>query len=292
MDKNMRSYVAELVGTFAVVFLAAGAVCANHLFAAPLKLESATVLVDQPRPGLLGVAVASGLAYAVALAVTLPLAGGYLNPAITLMLWVFKRFDGTKTAGLIFVQLLGAALAGGLIRLIFGSNLETLTLASMGTPHLNLGNWGLINVTLMSVFSGALAEMCMTFILTFVIFATIIDPRTPKIIGPVGTWLAPLWVGLVMIGIVLAGFGLTGAATNPARWFGTVIWEFSVPALQTAGPFRDHMVYWIGPIVGTLLAGGVYTALILPPEEDEFKESVASTSAKAGVGSTLFRAKK
>src|SRR4051794_18549470 len=79
MDKNLRSYVAELAGTFAFVFLAAGAVCANHLFAAPLKLDGSTVLVPQPAPGLTGVAIATGLAYAVALAVTLPLSGGYLN---------------------------------------------------------------------------------------------------------------------------------------------------------------------------------------------------------------------
>lgn len=288
MDKNMRAYVAELVGTFAVVFVSAGAVCANYVFPS-----------DLPRPGLVGIALATGLVYAVALAATLSLSGGYLNPAITLMLWVFKRFDGAKTIGLIFVQFLGASLAGGLIRLIFNANVESLTLASMGTPHLGLANWGVsgppagaADFYKLGLFGGTLTEVCLTFILTVVIFATIIDPRTPKLVGGLGTWLSPLWVGLVTIALVLVGFGMTGAAMSPARWFGSVIWEYSVPALQTAGPMRDHLVYWLGPIVGTLLGGGLYTALILPPEEEEMSESASLAKSQTGAGSTLFRAKK
>lgn len=276
MDKNFRSYMAELFGTFALVFVAAASVCAHQLLPA-----------DQPRPGLVGIALAEALALAATLACTLSISGGYLNPAITLMLWVFKRLDGGKTVMFIFVQLLGAALAGGLVRLIFAGNLETLTLARMGTPHLNLA--GYTGLSMMANISGIVAEICLTFILTMTIFATLIDPRAPKVLGPIGAWLAPLWIGLVMAALLLAGFNLTGAAVNPARWFGTVIWEFSVPALQTTRPFLDHMTYWFGPIIGALLGGGVYTSLILPPEagDVEFREPI-----QTGAGSTLFKSKK
>lgn len=278
MDKNLRSYMAELVGTFALVFVGASAVCGNQ----------AALQSEQPAPGLVGIALAQGLVLAVALACTVPLEGGYLNPAVTLMLWVFKRLDGARTTALIFVQLLGAALAGGLVRLIFSP--LTLSLTHNGSPYLNLKAWNLTGVSAGAVLSGIVTELCLTFIFTVVIFGTLIDPRAPRLLGTVGKWLAPLWVGLVMVALMLAGYSLTGAAVNPARWFGTAVWESAMPSFRN----NTHMIYWIGPIVGALLAGGLYTVLILPPEEEE--AAVTSTPAvgagKSVASSTLFRSKK
>src|SRR4029077_1680315 len=100
MDKNLRPYLFELVGTFAVVFLAAATVCASQvagIYGAPPPGQSG---MAQPGPGLIGIALAYGLIYAAALALTVPQGGGFLNPALTLMLWVFKRIDGGKTIGL------------------------------------------------------------------------------------------------------------------------------------------------------------------------------------------------
>ena len=59
------------------------------------------------------IALASGLAYAVGLVLTIPYEGGYMNPAITLALWVYKRLDGMKTTMLIAVQFLGGWLQAG-----------------------------------------------------------------------------------------------------------------------------------------------------------------------------------
>ncbi len=134
MDKNLRPYLVELLGSFSFVFLSTAAVCGDW----------AARMSGQPGPGLIGIALVNGLAYAVALAITLPISGGYLNPAITLMLWVLKRLDGVQTTGLIFVQLLGASVAGGLIRLIFSE--EVLTGARLGAPHLNLEAFGLYGI--------------------------------------------------------------------------------------------------------------------------------------------------
>lgn len=283
MDKNLRAYMAELLGTFALVFVGAAAVCTNQL----------ALQLGRPNPGLVGIALAEGLALAAALAVTLPLSGGFLNPAITLMLWVFKRFDGGKTAGLIFVQLLGAALAGGLVRLVFYGNELTLTAAHLGTPHVYSRFEG-TGFPPAAALTGVATELALTFVLTVVIFGTLIDSRAPRLLGPLGRWLAPLWAGLALAALILAGFSLTGAATNPARWFGTVLWETTVPALQARRPFTDHMVYWIGPILGALLAGGAYIT-ILPPEELEARPPAppepAATGKAAGPG-TLFRSRK
>lgn len=256
MENHPRTYLTELLGTFTLVFVSAGAVCANYLF-------------EQPRPGLIGVSIAAGIALAVGLVVTVPYGGGFLNPAITLMLWVYKRLDGRKTAGLIAVQFIGAALAGGLVRVAFMNNEIAVTSARLGTPHMDYRLWigsGLPDARM--ILSGCATELCLTFILTIIIFATLIDPRAPRLMGAVGKWLSPLWVGLTLTALTLFALGLTGAAANPARWFGTVIWESTVPTLQTQHPFADHMVYWIGPTLGAILAGGIYTTLILTPDEE------------------------
>ncbi len=78
MDKNLRPMIAELLGTFGVVFVATAAVC----------VEGMAHKGGQPTGGLVGIALAYGLAYAVGLAATVHISGGFLNPAITLMLWV------------------------------------------------------------------------------------------------------------------------------------------------------------------------------------------------------------
>jgi aquaporin TIP len=280
MDKNLRGYVVELIGTFAVVYLSAAAVCSGQI--------ASLYGYEHMSPGLVGMALAYGLAYAVALAATLPYSQGYLNPAITLMLWVFKKLDGPKTTALIFVQLLGAAVAGGLIRLAFTP--FVLGQARFGTPHLNLKMFeGKLDA--MVLLKGVALELGMTFVLTFIIYATIMDPRVPKFLGDWGRKLIGFWVGLALVAITIAGFPFTGAAVNPARWFGTVIWERTISELGNIGPFSDHMVFWFGPIAGALLAGFVYNVLILPADEEQ---TVAESAGRkmASPAATLFKAKK
>ena len=281
MDKNLRAYMAELVGTFALVFVGASAVCATQAAGAT-------------GPGLVGIALAQGFILAVGLAATAHLSGGYLNPAVTVTLWACKRLDGGRATGLVFVQLLGAALAGGLVRLVFPE--LVLVDARLGTPHVNLKAFDITGIDFRTRLSGIGVETALTFIVTFVVFATFIDPRAPRLLGRVGRWLSGLWVGLALAAVTLAGFPFTGAAANPARWFGTVIWEKTVAALDLQQPFADHMVYWIGPVLGAVLAGGVYTLLILPAEEAQAgaagTSSVTGGKVAVGHGSTLFRAKK
>jgi glycerol uptake facilitator-like aquaporin len=250
---------------------------------------------------LVAIALATGFVYAAALAFSLPFSTGYLNPAITLMLWVFKRLDGAKTVALIFFQCLGAVAAGGVLRLVLPT--EYLTTARLGTPHLNLKGFGAYP-NLQSVFEqgdpskavliqGVAIELVLTFILTLIVFGTIMDPRVHRSLGLTGRRLTGLWVGLVLVAITLMAFPLTGAAVNPVRWLGTVVWELTVPALQAQRPLVDHVVYWFGPIAGALLAGVTYSAVILPADAEHAPSSPATTGkATAGAGATLFRSKK
>src|ERR1700758_4222255 len=131
MDKNlMRAYTAELIGSFALVFIGAGAVGVNYM-----------TVVPEMRPGLVGIALAQGLIYAVGLSVTLHISGGYLNPAVTLMLWSFNRLDTARMAWYIGAQLLGAVLAG--LCLYFTFDPRVLHASHLGTPHVNLAAFGL-----------------------------------------------------------------------------------------------------------------------------------------------------
>ncbi len=259
MDRNLRPYIMELLGTFILVFFGAAAVCADHL----------ATQTGKPTLGLVGIALAQGLGLAIGLAFVLPGETGFLNPALALMLWVYKRLEGRPAVLLIAAQLVGAALAGLAVRLIFASNELILSAARMGTPHINLAGWSLI-----SALPGSVAiELCLTFILTLVVFATLIDPRAPRLLGPVGRWLSPLWVGLCAVAMTLCGYSLTGAAANPARWFGTVIWEQTIDVLKNQHVFSDNMAYWVGPIIGALAAGGLYVNVILPAKDTPIVDS-------------------
>jgi glycerol uptake facilitator-like aquaporin len=247
MDVKLRPYLAELLGTFVLVFVGAGTVCSSY------RAET------MPPWLTLSVALAEGCALAVALTFsTLDGPGGCLNPAFTLMLWVCKRLDAFRTFAFIVAQLIGAILAGLVVRELFGDT--TLFNARLGTPHLKIFLESNGGVPISGVIAGIGLEAAFTAIVALAVFATLIDPRRPRQ-GGIG-------VGIAQAAVVLLGFNLTGGCANPARWFGSVVWEKTVPILNTTppGPFADHTIYWVGPVLGALLAGVLYNSVILPPE--------------------------
>ena len=98
----MSAFVAELVGTFYLVFVGAGA-----------------IILDAHTGGgvtLLGIAAAHGLALSIAASITIPISGGHLNPAVTIAMLATKRIAAGKAGGYIAAQLLGATLAGVLLK--------------------------------------------------------------------------------------------------------------------------------------------------------------------------------
>src|SRR5437868_3029536 len=111
-------------------------------------------------PWSVSIALACGLIYAGALAVTLTVCGYYLNPALTLMLWVFKQMDGAKAVALIFVQMLGSVLAGFALRLLLPSQIPDLVATRLGAPHLNQELF--LGVTLTSMLKGVGVELVLT----------------------------------------------------------------------------------------------------------------------------------
>lgn len=245
MDQKLRTYLVELLGTFALVFVGAGAVCAAYIPPAGRPVD------------VTAIALAEGFTLAVLLTASFHVSSGCLNPAITLMLWVVRRLEGSQACILVLMQLLGAVLAGLALRLILPANV--LEIAGFGAPHLRAFRTPDGGVTIGGLLSGIAIELVLTCLLTTAVFSSLIDWRRPRVGG--------ILVGLAQAAAILLGFHLTGGAANPARWFGPVVWQMTLPH-PAGSPLVDHTVYWVGPILGALLGGYVYTSLILPSDKE------------------------
>lgn len=186
--------------------------------------------------GLLGIALAHALALSVMITATMSISGGHLNPAVTVGLLAARRIDYRTAIAYIVAQLVGAAAAVCLLKGLYPSGV--LHTISYGTPHLGP------SVTLAT---GIAIEAVLTFFLVSAVFGTMVNPDAPKVGG--------FGVGLVLVFDILVGGPLTGAAMNPARAFG--------PAL-VANQWVAQGVYWVGPIVGGLVAALLWEYALLP----------------------------
>jgi len=220
-----QKLIAEFLGTFALIFFGSGAICTDQY------LHGAGGL------GLLGIALAHGLAIAIMVSALGHISGGHFNPAISIGLWVTKRI-GTMEVFLYWAaQLLGGIAAAFLLKAIIPE--ETWRAVALGTPEL---------VRDFSRLSAMILEAVATFFLVFVVFATAVDER-----GAFRS-IAGFGIGLtITLGFLVIG-PLTGAAMNPARAFG--------PALAS-NHWTNWGVYWIGPLAGGFLAGLLYESIYL-----------------------------
>jgi aquaporin Z len=188
--------------------------------------------------GLVGIAAAYGLAMAVGVSATMGISGGHLNPAVTLGLWSVGRIDAKKGGLYILAQLLAGIVAALAVKTLYPEMAGVTT--RLGTPNLAPD---------VSLAQGIMVEAILTFLLVFAVMGTAVDPAAPKIGG--------FGIGLVVFFDILAAGTITGAAMNPARAFG--------PALLS-GSWTAHAAYWIGPILGGILACQVYERLLMKKE--------------------------
>jgi aquaporin TIP len=137
----------------------------------------------------------------------------------------------------------------------------------MGTPHLNLQAFQTTEIDRSTLLAGIGIETVLTFLLVLATFAFIYDPRFRRGAGESIHHLSYLWIGMLVLAETLVAFPFTSACLNPARWLGLVIWESTVSGLQGRHPFADHAPFWIGPILGAVLAGVIYTYLVLPEDD-------------------------
>jgi aquaporin Z len=224
----MRQTLRPLIAEFVGVFML-------------VFIGAGAIIVNGYRDGALGlggIAAAHGLAFALAVTATMSISGGHINPAVTIGLWSIGRIKPGKAGLYVVAQLLGAVVAALLLSALFPAvagriqELGALRLA----PDI-------------SFLEATLIEAVLTFFLALAVMGTAVDPAAPRV-GGFGIGIA-LWMG------VLAGGPLTGAALNPARAFG--------PAL-VANFWVGQLAYWIGPILGAVIAMQLYERFLLKKE--------------------------
>jgi len=201
---NSKVFVAEFIGTFALVFIGAGA---------------AVVGVG----GLLGVALAHGFVVTVFAYTYGYISGSHINPAVTFGLALNNTIKWAEAVFYWIAQFAGAIVAAYALKII--------------ANRVNLG--GIQAATT----AGTLTEpapfvaMGVEIILTFFLVNTILHTA---VAGKAGAF-AGLAIGLTLVFAILAGGPMTGASLNPARTFGPALVTGSFTDLMTyliyfAGP--------------------------------------------------------
>jgi MIP family channel proteins len=185
-----RNFIAEFVGTFALVFIGSGAIIIVQHTGNPA--------------GLLQVAIAHGLILALMVSATMNVSGGHLNPAVTIALLVARRIKGSTAGVHIVAQVLGAVAAAFLLKLTMPSAAFAAAQGGAQSVALEVSTAQAIGL-----------EAIATFFLMFVIYGTAVNSDAPKIGG--------LAIGLTIAADILAIGPLTGGSMNPARSFGPAV---------------------------------------------------------------------
>lgn len=213
----VAALAAEAIGTFLFFVIGAGAVIMDAQTGGGV--------------GLIGIALANGLALAALGTAFAPISGGQFNPVVTAALWLVGKVRTVEGIRYIVAQLVGAVAAGFVLKLAFGGfepGDSAWSIAGGGTPAITAG---------LSQVSAIAIEAVLTALLVYTVLLTAVDKRAPQ--------LGALLIGGAIIAAILVGGPLTGAAMNPARWFG--------PALAL-GDLSAAVVYVAGPLIGAIVA--------------------------------------
>ncbi len=205
------------------------------------------IISDLYRPGNVGflaVALAHGIALGVGITATVGISGGHLNPAVTVGLWSVGRIKARLAGLYIVARLVGAVIAVLALKGLYPEMAGRI--AVYGMPRL---------ANDVSALQGIAIEAILTFMLAFAVMGTIVNPRAAKIGG--------FGVGLIVFAGILAGGTMTGAAMNPARAFAPML-----VSLQ----FTGALIYWIGPILGSVVAMQIFERLLMPKTPEELTD--------------------
>ncbi|MQM00060.1 hypothetical protein Taro_032790 [Colocasia esculenta] len=223
----LRAYLAEFISTFLFVFVAVGSAMSARKATPDFAAWNASSLV--------ATALAQALALFAAVYIAANSSGGHVNPAVTFGLAVAGHISVPTAVCYWASQLLGSTLACLLLRVATaGQTIPTTGIA----PE-------------MTGFGGAILEGVITFALVYTVYVAG-DPRNRA--GPLGV-LGPIAVGLVAGSCVLAAGSFTGGSMNPARSFGPAV---------VSGDFKNHGVYWVGPLIGAALAALLHQNVVFP----------------------------
>ncbi|MGL4495172.1 MAG: MIP family channel protein [Beijerinckiaceae bacterium] len=224
----MKKYLAEFIGTAALVFLGCGAVTLGGQGAA-LGSGGLGILATLPIALAFGLAV-TAMAYGIG-----PVSGCHINPAVTAGVWASGRMPANEAVSYVVAQCLGA---------IFGAAvLYAILSGKTGGWNLATGGLGQNGYTAYSTGSAALAE----FVGTFLFLVTILGATSKAGSGPA----AGLAIGLTLAAIHIVLIPVTGTSVNPARSLG--------PALFVGGSALAQLwLFLVMPVLGGLAAGFLF----------------------------------
>ena len=188
----MKKYLAELIGTFALVFVGTGSVIVNELSGGSL--------------GLVGVSLAFGIIISAMVYIFGNISGTHINPAVTIALTIGKQFPVKKAGFYILVQVSGAFLASLLLSIIFPKS-------------------QILGVTIPS--EGVAQSFVIELVLTFFLMLTILGVTSKKEF----TNIAGLLIGLVVTGLILFAGPISGGSFNPARSLAPAIISGNIESL-------------------------------------------------------------
>ncbi|KAI2606712.1 aquaporin-like protein [Hypoxylon sp. NC1633] len=217
-EQHLVAATGEFVGTFFFLFFG----YAGHL----MVLDNAQTTPSGSQ--IIHISLVYGFSLLVTVWAFYRISGGLFNPAVTLGLCLAGQLSWLRAAFLVPTQMIACMCAGAIVRVMFPGDIAAVntTLA----PGMNLAQ-------------GVFAEMLFTSYLIFVVLMLAIEKSKD-------TFLAPLGIGLALFVAELPGVYYTGGSLNPARSLGCAVAAPSFP--------RDHWIYWIGPLLGALLAAGYY----------------------------------
>lgn len=239
----MKKYFAELVGTFILVLFGVG-----------------TAVVAGDKVGIVGIALAFGLAQAAAIYGIGPISGGHVNPAVSFGVWTAGRMSAKDMIGYWIAQFVGAIIAAWIVLAMARGAAGGYNLAVSG---LGQNGWG-------PGYQGGYslgAAIVFEFVATL-IFVVVILGSTQKG-APAG--FAGLAIGIALAMIHLLGISITGVSVNPARSLG--------PALLVGGKALSQIwMFLVVPSLGGIAAGLLYKTKVLATV------SPAAETAKAQIG--------
>ena len=230
----MKKLGAEFAGTFWLVLGGAGSAVISAAF-------------PELGIGFLGVSLAFGLTVLTMAFAIGHISGCHLNPAVTIGLWMGKRFHAKDVLPYVVAQVLGAIVAGGVLFAIASGQAGFDVadgFAANGYGEHSPGGYSLL--------SGAVTEVVLTMMFLIVIMGAT-DKRAPQ-------GLAPIAIGLALTLIHLISIPVTNTSVNPARSTGVAVFVGGWAVAQL-------WLFWVAPIFGGLLGGLVYRLLSSEVEE-------------------------
>ena len=231
---NPRAWFAESIATFALVFFG------------PLSVILAAVVFDNRLSieGIIMISLAHGAAIGLMVYTFGHISGAHINPAVTIPMIITKRIGIKDGIGYIVFQLIGAVAAAFALMMILPGPGAQVHFGTQGGPSALLGN---------DAMAGLGVEIILTFFLVTVIFMTAVHKKA-------ASGFAGITIGGMIFLLHLVGVPLTGASMNPARTFGPAVvsgfWEF-------------HWIYWVGPIIGGIIAGLIMNYVFVKKAEQE-----------------------